>query len=197
MKSTIQKSLENSLTYSDYKTKITELFQKGLVTGNDQNEKLLHYTELNEARVRRLDKTLQLTAEVKASLENLNNEQIWLVISEGWCGDSAQLIPIFNKMAEVSDRIELRIVLRDENDDLMNQFLTNGTRSIPLLILLDKETLTVIGKFGPRPQEARQLILDYKSEHGHVDETAKTNLHKWYTEDKGISTQNEIMALLQ
>ena len=78
----------------------------------------------------------------------------------------------------------------------MNRFLTNGTKSIPKLIVLDKNTRAVLGDFGPRPQGAKQLILDYKSEHGIVDETAKTNLQLWYLQDKGISTQNEITDLM-
>ena len=135
--------------------------------------------------------------EVKTFLENLDRDYIWLVISESWCGDAAQILPIINKMAEVSDKIDLKIVLRDDNEDLMNLFLTNGTRSIPKLIIIDKETNEVIADFGPRPQEAKQLILDYKAEHGIVDETAKINLQKWYLNDKGISTQKEIVALMK
>ncbi len=197
MKSVLKNSITDSLTYSEYKANVTELFKKGQVTGNDQTEARIHSTELNEARVRRLDKTLVVIDEVKQFLENIKKDYVWLVISEGWCGDSAQILPIINKMAEVSDKIDLRIVLRDEHDELMDLFLTNGTRSIPLLIMIEKETLEVVGQFGPRPQAAKQLILDYKAQHGIVDDTAKTNLHKWYTDDKGISTQKEIIALMR
>lgn len=197
MKAILQKSWEDGYSYSDYKNVVTALFKAGKVTGNEQTEALVHYTELNEARVRRLDKTMVVIDEVKQSLQNLKKDYIWLVISEGWCGDSAQILPIINTMAEVSDRIDLRIVLRDEHDDLMNLFLTNGARSIPILIIIDKQTLEVINHFGPRPQGAKQLILDYKATRGIVDETAKTNLHKWYLADKGISTQKEIMALMK
>lgn len=197
MKSTIKDSITKSVTYPEYKTLVTELFKKGLVTGHEQTEALVHYTELNEARVRRLDKTMVVIDEVKQFLENLKKEYIWLVISEGWCGDSAQIVPIINKMAEVSDKIDLRIVLRDENDELMNLFLTNRNQSIPILIIIDKQTLEVINQFGPRPQAAKQLIVDYKVAHGVVDETAKTNLQKWYLYDKGISTQKEIMSLMK
>jgi len=76
---------------------------------------------------------------------------------------------------------------------LMNLFLTNGTKSIPKLIIIDKNTLEVLGDFGPRPKGAIRLMLDYKAKHGTIDETAKTNLQLWYLHDKGLSTQNEIM----
>lgn len=193
----IKKSLFNSLTYSDYRIYVTALLKKGLVTGHEQTEALVHYTELNEVRMRRLDKTIQVTDEVRNFLENINKEYLWLVISEGWCGDAAQILPVINKMAIVSNKIDFRIILRDNNDELMHLFLTNGTKSIPILILVDKKTNAVINYFGPRPQDAKQLILDYKEEHGIIDETAKINLQKWYLSDKGISTQNEIMALMK
>lgn len=197
MKALLTKSLEASFSYVEYRGLITHLLQSGKTTGHEQTEALVQYSELNEARLNRLDKTMVVIDEVKNDLQNLTKDYIWLVISEGWCGDAAQLVPIFNKMAEVSERIHLRIVLRDDNPELMDLFLTNGTRSIPKLIIIDKATMEVIGDFGPRPQGAKQLILDYKAEHGIVDEPAKIALQKWYLNDKGISTQKEIMNLMQ
>lgn len=196
MNSIIKNSLEHSFSYEEYRNLLSNLLKVGKTTGNDQSEAMIHYAELNEARLHRLDKTIQVTEEVKEKLEQLNKEYLWLVISEGWCGDAAQILPIINKMALVSDAVELRIILRDDNEDVMNMFLTNGTKSIPKLIIIDKETGEVINDFGPRPQGAKQLILDYKAEHGVVDETAKIELQKWYLQDKGVSTQNEIMALM-
>ena len=197
MNTIIEKSLTSSFSYQEYRNHVTLLSDEGKTTGHEQTEALVNYTKLNESRLHRLDKTMVVVDEVKTFLENLEKDYIWLVISESWCGDAAQILPIINKMAEVSDKIDLRIVLRDDNEDLMNLFLTNGTRSIPKLIIIDKETNEVIADFGPRPQEAKQLILDYKAEHGVVDETAKINLQKWYLNDKGISTQKEIVALMK
>ena len=197
MNTIIEKSLTSSFSYQEYRNHVTLLSDEGKTTGHEQTEALVNYTKLNESRLHRLDKTMVVVDEVKTFLENLENDYIWLVISESWCGDAAQILPIINKMAEVSNKIDLRIVLRDDNEDLMNLFLTNGTRSIPKLIIIDKKTNEVIADFGPRPKEAKQLILDYKAEHGIVDETAKVNLQKWYLNDKGISTQKEIVALMK
>jgi hypothetical protein len=144
----------------------------------------------------RLDKTIEVTPEAKLVLENLSKEYIWLVLAESWCGDAAQVVPVIHKMAEVTSKIDLRIVLRDENEELMNLFLTNGTKSIPKLIIIEKETGVVVGDFGPRPIPAKQLIVDYKAAHEVVDETAKIELQKWYLADKGVAIQNEIMTLL-
>jgi hypothetical protein len=117
------------------------------------------------------------------------------VLSEGWCGDAAQIVPVIHKMADVTDKVELKIALRDDNDALMQHFLTNGGKAIPKLIVLDAETLEVVLDWGPRPHGAKQLILDYKAAHGVVDETAKIELQKWYLHDKGISIQNEIVEM--
>lgn len=196
MQEIIKNSLAKSLTYSEYRKQVADLLKEGKSTGNEQSEALTKYSELNEVRMNRLEKTIQISEEVKAGLNNLQSNYIWIVISEGWCGDAAQLVPIIHKMAELSDKIDLRIVLRDDNEALMNKFLTNGGKAIPKLLILDAETLTVLSDWGPRPEGAKNLILDYKAQHGIVDETAKTELQKWYLHDKGISTQNEIMELI-
>ena len=196
MKSIIENSLPQSHSYVDYRNYINDILKEGKSTGKEQSEALTHYSELNEARMNRLEKTVKISTEIIQKLNQLNGDYIWLVISEGWCGDAAQILPVIYKMAELSERIDLKIVFRDENEDLMNLFLTNGTKSIPKLIVLDKNTLEVLSDFGPRPIGAKQLILDYKAKHGIVDETAKTNLQLWYLHDKGLSTQKEILDLM-
>jgi len=196
MKSIIENSLSQSHSYVDYRNYIKDLLKEGKSTGKEQSEALTHYSELNEARMNRLEKTVKISTEIIQKLNQLNGDYIWLVISEGWCGDAAQILPVIYKMAELSEKIDLKIVFRDENEDLMNLFLTNGTKSIPKLIILDKNTLELLGDFGPRPIGAKQLILDYKAKHGIVDETAKTNLQLWYLHDKGLSIQKEILDLM-
>lgn len=196
MLSIIQSALQKSISYNDYRILVSKLINEGKSTGNEQNDDLLHYSKLNEVRMNRLEKTLKMDSEVLESLQNLKSKQTWLVISEGWCGDAAQILPILKLMAESSENIDLKIVLRDENEKIMNQFLTNGSKSIPKLIILD-ENLQVINHWGPRPEGAKNLILDYKAKYGIVDEPAKILLQKWYLDDKGVSTQREIIAMLQ
>ena len=195
MINTIKQALENSFSFADYRKKVTSLIAEGKSTGHEQSEDLLKYSELNETRMNRLEKTIEITDEVKNKLQNLDKKYIWLVLSEGWCGDAAQIVPVIHKMAEVTDKVELRIALRDDNDTLMQHFLTNGGKAIPKLIVLDAETLEVVADWGPRPHGAKQLILDYKAAHGVVDEPAKIELQKWYLHDKGISIQNEIVEM--
>lgn len=196
MKVAVAQGLLNSHSYTKYRAIVTELLSQGKVSGNQQSADLVHYTELNEVRMNRLDKKMEITEEVVQKLLQLKKQYIWLVLAEGWCGDAAQLLPIMNKMANFSQHIDLKIAFRDENESLMNMFLTNGNKAIPKLIVLDKDAEKVLGNWGARPKGADQLIKSYKQQYGVVDETAKTELQLWYLHDKGISTQNEIADLM-
>ena len=196
MKSIIQSALLNSHSYTEYRNIVSKLISEGKSTGKEQSADLLHYSELNEVRMKRLEKTLKLDLEVEKALQNLKSKQTWLVISEGWCGDAAQILPIIKLMSVASENIDLKLVFRDENEELINLFLTNGAKSIPKLLLLD-ESFNLINHWGPRPEGAKNLIIEYKAKHGIVDEAAKIALQKWYLDDKGISTMKEIVAILQ
>lgn len=189
-------ALNKSYTYKEYRTLVSNLIKEGKSTGNTQSDDLLHYSELNETRMNRLEKTIKITEEVVKQINQLQKKVTWLVFSEGWCGDAAQILPILHKMAESSEFIDLKIVLRDENEPLMNNFLTNGGKAIPKLIILD-DNENVVADFGPRPEPARKLIADYKEANGLVDEPIKVELQKWYLQDKGITTQNEIMQIMR
>jgi hypothetical protein len=194
MKSIIQSALQNSHSYTEYRNIVSKLISEGKSTGKEQSADLLHYSELNEVRMKRLEKTQKLDGEVEKMLQNLKSKQTWLVISEGWCGDAAQILPIIKLMSEASKNIDLKLVFRDENEELINLFLTNGAKSIPKLLILD-ENANLINHWGPRPEGAKNLIIEYKANHGIVDEAAKIALQKWYLEDKGISTMKEIVGI--
>ena len=196
MKSSVAKALFNSYSYSEYKRIISDLLSEGKSTGNEQSEDLLQYSALNEIRLKRLDKTICVPEEIIDQLKSFEKKYIWLVIAEGWCGDAAQILPVLNKMALETDSIDLRIVLRDSNDELMSHFLTNGSKAIPKLIIVDKESGKVCNHWGPRPQGASNLIKDYKEEFSIVDQEAKRQLQLWYLRDKGLSIQNEIVEMM-
>ena len=196
MKEILKKSLENSVCYLEYRNKIKDYLLQDVSQFSLDEQHLHHYTQLNEARMNRIEKTVALDNITINTLKSISKKYIWLLISEGWCGDSAQIVPILSKMVDASENIDLKIVFRDENNDLMNLFLTNQSRSIPKLIILDAPTLTVINTWGPRPLGATSLVNNYKLENGVFDENGKIALQKWYLQDKGISIQNEILELL-
>jgi hypothetical protein len=197
MKTYIAKALFNSYSYLEYRKLTADLFKEGKSTATVQTEEMTHYSELNESRMRRLDKTIKISDETIVKLNNLNHHYIWLVLTESWCGDAAQILPILNKMAVASNgKIDMKLALRDEHVELMNHFLTNKGKAIPKLICIDKATGSVVADWGPRPQGAVNLIKEYKEQFGTIDETTKADLQLWYLHDKGISTQNEIMELI-
>lgn len=196
MKEIILKALQNSFSYTEYRKLASDLVAQGKPTGHDHSEALAQFAILNETRMNRLEKTIIIDEDVQLKLQNISNNYIWLVLAESWCGDAAQILPVINKMSAVSNALQLKIVLRDDNDLLMQQFLTNGGKAIPKLIILDAQTVNVVADWGPRPQGAKQLILDYKAAHGIVDEAAKIELQKWYLHDKGIAIQYEILEIM-
>ena len=191
-------ALAAARTYADYRAHLSALLADDKTTGPKQGGLYLEIARLNQARMDRLDKRPRLTIESGALLSGLRRDYVFLVLSEGWCGDAAQSVPVMNWLAEASPRIELRVALRDEHPALIDQYLTNGGRSIPKLLILDADTKAVLADWGPRPLVAQALTLrdlrkpepkeDYHAHH--------MELHRWYARDKTVSTQGELVALL-
>lgn len=192
----IENSLKNSISYSEYISLVNKLVEENSTTGLDKTEALANYTMLNAKRMKRWDKTVKLSADAQSRLESYSRKTTWLVISESWCGDAAHIIPVINKVAEQNSNISFRIVLRDENPELMDAFLTNGGKSIPKLIMLDDQTKEVLDTFGPRPNTATKMVVDYKTKHGKLTPEFKEDLQHWYNKDKGQSTISDLLDLL-
>ena len=196
MKDIISKSLENTYTYQEYRDLVKDLLAEGKSTGPEQSDYILNYSKLNNSRMKRLDKTTKISDETAQEVQKLATPQTWLVLTEGWCGDAAQNLPVIHKMAELNKNINLKLVLRDENLALMDLFLTNGGRSIPKLIALDTDN-NVIDTWGPRPKVATKMVADYKEKNGSLDPQFKEYLQVWYNKDKGLSTQEDFVSLIK
>ncbi len=188
--------LAASQSYQEYQQMITTLLADGKTTGDNHSEAMLHYTELNQQRMQRLDKTAKLTDVLREKLAAVSTRWTWLVLTEAWCGDAAQSIPLMAKMAEKSPQITLKLLLRDEHPKVMNAYLTNGSRSIPKLICLT-EDLQEMGTWGPRPAEAQQLMNDFKQQHPDEDYQALAKeMQRWYARDRTQAIQKEFAELL-
>ncbi|GGI55919.1 thioredoxin family protein [Winogradskyella haliclonae] len=192
----ISDSLEKSMTYTQYRTLVSELTENNSTTGPEKTEALANYTALNDRRMKRWDKTVKLSEDAKTIVENSNRKMTWLVLTESWCGDAAHIMPVINKVADLNDNIDYKVVLRDENEALMNAFLTNGGKSIPKLIMIDNDSNEVIDTFGPRPSVATELVNNYKAEHGQLTPEFKEDLQRWYNKDKGQSTIEDLLKTL-
>ena len=195
MKTLLTKSLENSYTYNEYRTLVEKLLSEGKSTSKDDSEALVGYSKLNHSRMKRLDKTIKLSTEVIEQIESISKPIEWIVLTEGWCGDAAQNLPIINKIAELNKHISLKIVLRDEHPELMEAFLTNGGKSIPKLIH-SENNYAKIESWGPRPTIATKMVNDFKVSNGSITPEFKKDLQVWYNKDKGISTIQDMMQFL-
>jgi hypothetical protein len=192
--------LSKGMTYEAYLELIEQLHSEQKVTGPVQTEELLQYSQLNKKRQDRLNKTATVQPEIADQLKHaIKTPMLWLTIAEGWCGDAAQIIPFIHALAAAIPQVQHRIILRDENLEVIDQFLTNGGRAIPKFILLDAQTGDVLGHWGPRPVAAQAIMNVFKADAKNMNEAdrakrkeeAEIELHTWYARNKGVDTQRE------
>ncbi|NDC43449.1 MAG: thioredoxin family protein [Chitinophagia bacterium] len=180
---------EAGYTYAVY----MERFQVELADG--PVNQYTPYLPINWQRMQRINKTVVLHDEMLAAIAAVPRHLNWLVITENWCGDAGQLLPVMNAVTEASGgKISLRLVYRDAHLELIDHHLTNGSRSIPRLLQLDDQ-FNLLATWGPRPAEAQALVLQLKAN----PETAphyNEHLHKWYATNKTLAAQKELAALL-
>lgn len=188
-KSDYKRYLGTGIDYERYNLQLTE----DLVSNEDATIK--EYINLNKHRMQRVEKTYTVSPQLAEQVVGLKHKTYWLILTEHWCGDASQALPVFNKIAELSKgKIEMKLVYRDQSPELMEAHLTDGTRSIPKLIQLDKQ-FNVTGVWGPRPIGAQKLVKQLKSDPGTAANYA-SELHLWYAKDKQQSLETEISKLI-
>lgn len=183
----------NYKQYVDLTKQEIELQNSGTVS--EDAKKRSEDLKLNLHRMTRIEKYYVVSDELKVLIQKIDLPQTWMIISETWCGDSAQNIPYIAKIADLNSKINLKIILRDTNPEIMDKYLTNGTRSIPILAALDEEGEELF-KWGPRPQEAKQLIADLILQD--VEKNIRVEkLHLWYGRNRGKNLEIEFMEILR
>jgi hypothetical protein len=151
------------------------------------------FTGLNLHRTRRIARTWQPSPELAAACGRLPGPQTWLVLTEPWCGDSAQCLPCLATLAASREDVTLRMVLRDAHPDLMDRYLTDGKRSIPILAGLDPAGRELF-RWGPRPAAA-QAVVDAARAAGLAKPELQERLHLFYGRDRGRALDAELTAL--
>lgn len=189
--------LKNAKDFAAYKELVSHCAVNRSTTGSEPLPERIEATVLNAQRMKRIDKQVVIDETIAEEVKNLQDKWTWVVLAESWCGDGAQNIPVIAKIASYSPNIDLKIVLRDENPELMEKYLTNGSKSIPKLICFKGQLEEEIGIWGPRPSGIQQMVLDYKKQNPNVphDEFVK-NLHTWYAKDNGQSIQSDLKKLI-
>lgn len=185
------------MTFQEYRTYFESIINKDATAQQApyDNADYIDYTKLNWSRMNRWLKTGKLSDELKETIGKINQVQQWIVITEPWCGDAAHNIPFLELMAKENDKIKISYVLRDTEPFLIDQYLTNGTKSIPKLIIrnADGEDL---GTWGPRPKNCQKMYADLIHEKADF-EKIKIEIQNWYNADKGKGIQKEINEILK
>ena len=158
------------------------------------DEEYLHYTKMNWSRTSRWMKRFEPQHDMKNFVDAITQKQTWIIITEPWCGDAAHSVPQIFKLIQGNANITLDIQLRDDAPFLIENYLTDGGKSIPKLIIRDDKGED-IAVWGPRPAKLQDLFLSWKAEDKPF-EVIKEMMQKWYNEDKGIEIQAELKALL-
>lgn len=190
--------LNKAFTYAQYQSVSLTRFAAGKTTGEApevNTEFYLQYTKMNLSRTTRVERKTELTDDIKAALSAITEPQQWVVLVESWCGDVPHSLPILNKMSEYQPLIKLYILLRDNNLDVMDAYLTNGGRSIPKLIALNNTLDTELFTWGPRPKVLQNQIDELKSAGLAYPEIAEKS-QQWYNKDQGQEIQQELLSCL-
>lgn len=116
-----------------------------------------------------------------------------LAITEDWCGDAVNTLPILAKFADVTGAVELRVLRRDAYPAVMDRYLTAGTRSIPIVIALDTD-FSELGSWGPRPSPLQEWVRDHKDTMSKEDRYRE--VRRWYAKDRGATTLREVLSLV-
>ena len=192
----IKESINGGISYRDYRELVKQLADEHSNTGIEKTEALANYTKLNDRRMRRWDKTIKIFKETQQKISEFNQKMTLLIITESWCGDAAHVIPALNKIAELNPNIDVKLVLRDENLELMDMFLTKGGRAIPKVIMIDDETGAVLSTYGPRPSEASSYVNRFVAKNGSLTPEFKEDLQHWYNGDKGQNIIKDVIEIL-
>ena len=184
------------LSYEEYREMSSlELENFNLKDFEEKEKKRFETLKINHQRIMRLEKQFQPGVELKSTVEKITRPQFWLLISESWCGDSAQSVPIINKIAKLNPNIELRLVLRDGHREISDKYYEGGQpRSIPLLIAYDEDDNELF-RWGARPKFAAGLVKKLKSDGISAEEYNK-ELHLWYGRNRGKDIEQEITELI-
>lgn len=186
---------KNALDYPAYRNLIKSLLAENKTTGTNHSEAMINYTFMNDRRMDRWDKKIIADADLLEKVKGLPKMN-WMVITEAWCGDAAQNIPFIAKLAKDNANIDLSFIMRDENPEIMDQYLTNGARSIPILVMMD-EYFNDLAIWGPRPEPVQKMVMEAKENPDLDQPKFIESIHKWYAVDKNQTITQEFKALIK
>lgn len=117
-----------------------------------------------------------------------------LVLSEDWCGDAVNSVPVVQRLVERVPGLDLRILSRDANPDVMDAHLTGKSRSIPVVMMLDAD-FRERGWWGPRPRELQEWVLG--PGRGLAGDERHREIRRWYARDGGRKILEEVVQMME
>lgn len=127
-------------------------------------------------------------------LESLPGKWHLLALTEDWCLDAISTLSAVARLSEQVSNVNLRLLERDQNLDIMDAHLTNGGRSIPAIILYN-ESWMERAWWGPRPEELQNWYMTGGGKEQPSDERYKY-IRTWYVRDKGESIIRDIIRMI-
>lgn len=188
-------AFSKGLDYTSYRSLIKSLLAENKTTGTNHSEAMIAYTKMNDQRMNRWDKKISIDPNLASTIKSLHKLK-WLVITEAWCGDAAQNIPFIAKLASENPNIDLRFIMRDEHPEIMDQYLTNGARSIPILVMMD-ENFNDLATWGPRPEPVQKMVMEAKEKPDLDQPKFIESIHKWYAVDKNQTITQEFTQIIK
>jgi len=182
------------MNYAEYQKLFDSILENPERSAPYNDEMYFNYTKLNRTRSKRWDKQELTNQKILSKLKQVTQRQHWIIITEPWCGDAAHIVPFLVKMTDENDLITYDIQLRDTEPFLIQKYLTNGTKSIPKLIVKDENGNDVL-VWGPRPKGAQEVVNEMKAQNSDFEQT-KIALQNWYNDNKGEEICNELAELL-
>lgn len=126
-------------------------------------------------------------------LRQVPGEWRLLALSEDWCGDCVSCLPVIARLTERAG-IELRILSRDANPDIMDAHLSSGARSIPVVMIFDR-TFHRHGWWGPRPSPVQRWMRNEGLLLANPEQSRRRRA--WYARDKGRTVVKESVEAIE
>lgn len=185
----------SNMTFTDYQELFKQILEGTITDKPYDDPHYLDYVKLNFSRQNRWLKTGKLTSDTISTIQSINKKQTWLLITEPWCGDASHIVPFIVMMAELNPLIHVNLQLRDSEGSEIDKYLTNGGRSIPVLVVRTEDHKDIF-HWGPRPSVCQEMHLKLKESNAPFEEV-KVTLQQWYNENKGGDIQTEICVLFE
>jgi hypothetical protein len=170
---------------------LCEWWDQGFTWAEYATEEIREHRELWQGVYRKTD----IPEWAVERLDEIGRNWKLLVIAEDWCGDASNLVPIFARLQEASERVDVRIVKRDDHPELMDRYLTNGSRSIPIVVIANEE-LQPVGRWGPRPSELQESVIRERRAGERPVSEIYRDTRRWYAGDRGETTLREVLEVM-